>query len=916
MQAKLVKIFDVFSLLFGQFIKKSFSVLSDELELLMRLSEEEFSLRLKLPHVSRTGLFSFALNILNFIRGFDDAIIHDLAVGIAAFNRCPADLPTGSELYPEQIQAAMVLTQTAVLQMDTGEGKTYALLPAAFALSRKYGRVYVVCANSYLAFRDASRTKKYWDYVGLSINYCGKAIPHDDSKWQADVIYTTLDVLAFKSLKDDLNKSNYTSKIRHDVLIIDEIDAVLLGSNQSYSIVQSVNSSIYDWNKALKYVENILVAEHISIDWSDNTAQLTVEGIRCLHDFFIDEHLSQNELARMRKAVETAYVAINMQENHEYVIKNGSIVAVNQLTGELEYGIKHDWMIPLSLLIGTRTPDTTIVLHEITTRVLVNQFRHLTGMSGTAQEDIAEYYFSYNLPVTKILPRKARAKNESDKDAVYKTKNSAILEICRQAVNAIERRRPVLIGTQSIKDAIVVHRTLLQSLEENSICIGDLQINLITGTDLSYAASIYENGGQCGSVIIATQIAGRGVDIRLSDEAKANGGIALLGLERAFESRQDKQFLGRVGRQGDPYSAKFFLSLEGDLLKKFCSEHLQPLLNTLVDEVEVIENSLLTSAISSAQKRYRENSFNNRIVYDLINRSENEIWLNYRKLLISLNNAQTESDELLESYLTELSSYFIDSNLKNLIKDYMHSKQSEALISEFIRILPVFEKSDIPPASLEGKKADAVCDKLNKVIVSMIKKKNEEAEEIFGHYRFVRDIIDAYYITSRRIDENVYESTNTEEESESNLLFSELFFPVNEYFRNDSSTNNNENITSSILSFVDFFQKNYSIISWNFYSDGILLFKEIMRDIYPIYVETKQIIKRSQYNVAYWSIVGSFIKYVEQKSKLRQQLFAKELPTIEFQRLFSKGIEDSWQTIIRRVIYEYNYKLIKWSKKS
>jgi len=191
----LANITDLISRLFGMFVRKGHNLLNKKLESLMRLSEDEFKQEFSSSDSysinEESSLFPFLSKIIKFFAPFDTDLISDLALGIAAFNRCPADLPEGSELYPEQIQAAIVLTQPSILHMDTGEGKTYALLPAAFVLQRKHGRVYILCANDYLAFRDAKRTKNYWDYVGLSVSYCSQETRHRDEKWGSDIIYTT-----------------------------------------------------------------------------------------------------------------------------------------------------------------------------------------------------------------------------------------------------------------------------------------------------------------------------------------------------------------------------------------------------------------------------------------------------------------------------------------------------------------------------------------------------------------------------------------------------------------------------------------------------------------------------------------------------------------------------------------------------
>ena len=842
-RVKITNIIDIFSKIFGNLIKKNYFVLTKEIEDLSQLTEVEFVDRMRYSLTQKANSsFSYLNKLFSYFRNIDEDITYDLAIGVAAFNRCPADLPPGSELYPEQIQAAFVLTQSAVLQMDTGEGKTYAILPAAFALTRKYGKAYILCSNSYLAFRDATRTKSYWDYVGLSVSFCGSATTHDDPKWKADIIYTTLEVLAFKSLNDDLYMCDQEQRIQYDAIIIDEIDAVLLESKDTFNIGRSVKSSIYDWDRALEYVKHHIKPDHILIDWTNNTAQLTIEGIQCLRSFLEDAQIHADEFARMRKAVESSYVAINMHENNEYILKDCNIVAVNQLTGSLQYGMTYDWMIPLSILIGVHTPSSKIILHEITPKVLLNQFQHLSGMSGTAQEDMAEYFYSYKLPIAIIPPRKKRMLG-LENDSIYQTTSAAIAALCSQALAAVEQGRPVLIGTQSIKDAIMVYDTFKYHFEELKQCAYSVQINLVTGNDSSHIASIYENGGKCGSVIIATQIAGRGVDIRLSDEARSNGGIALFGLDRALEARLDKQFLGRVGRQGDPFSAKFILSMEGNLFKKFSSQRFTLMIDKLkLDEDESIDYPIISRSIKAAQKVYRESEFSRRVVHDFINLTEKKIWLSYRNQLQQLNNARVFNDkfkklrvndkqnnlyyileysELSETYVKNLVLSFIDARLKNFIKDHMTIKQSEALVNETTKILPSANKNEMNPVFFEGKTAGYIRERLANIITKMIINKSIATKQQVEQFHYTTRAIDTYLYVIDRNNNNSYESANPILQDECDKLFEKLFSPIRDRASQDAMSIHIDKIEAD-ENFLFFFKEHYLTISWNYYTEGVI----------------------------------------------------------------------------------------------
>jgi preprotein translocase subunit SecA len=889
------------SFLFGLFIKDSIALLTKELENLSLLSNEDFIKKVNSREFYSDSKLTSKITafFINIFLGVDQEIVNDLALGIDAFRRCPADLPYNSELYPEQIKASVVLTQLAVLQMDTGEGKTYTLLPAAFALKRKFGRVYILCANNYLAFRDARRTKNYWEYVGLSVDYCGSDTWNNDEKWSSDVIYTTLEIIAFKSLKDDLNGCNQSVELQYGAIIIDEIDAVLLNPEQTYKIVSSVKSSIFDWKQAFDYIEHSLDTEHIKIDWKHNIAQLTVEGVESLR--FLNKDICEDRFARMRKAIEISYMAFNLKENHDYVIKNERIVPVSNLTGELEYGKPYDWIIPLSIKKGLNVPNTTISLHQLDTNIFLSQFKHLSGMSGTAQEDMAEYLFSYKLPTVKIPPRTKRL-NGLENDEVYKTRNGAIINLCEQAIDAVIKRRPVLIGTQSIKDAKQVYDLFIVKYNEKIEQFNhNLKINLVKGDDLSNIADIYEKGGEINSVIIATQIAGRGVDIRLSDEARGNGGIALFALERSLTIRTDKQFLGRVGRQGDPYSAKYFVSFESDLLKIFNAHKVEPMLNALkIEEDVAIKNSLLTKTISDSQKKYRNHQFIQKTTHIFITNSENEIWLSYRKLLHELNKSRNLYNEISDNYISNLTYTFVNSRLDKLIKKQMNSMQAKNLLTELKKILP-FVTFDINSASFEMKTKNHVIKIITNIIKNEILDFNKSIKSQIDQFKFANAFLNIYFkiknrenINSFSYEEDFQELASLNSISEHEINFQQKFPMVQNLIIGDFIS---EKEIEDINIFLSFIKEHYQNISLDSYNDSMDWFKNQFDNAAVIYKNCKPYYLRNQYEIIYWTIVSAFIDFNSLKDDLRQELRMKNLTTNDFQRLFAKGISDLWWTI-------------------
>jgi hypothetical protein len=254
-----------------------------------------------------------------------------LALATECFARAPADLPPGSRLYPEQVQAALGLTYGALVEMDTGEGKTYAILPAAFALACTYFRVYILCATSYLAWRDASRTRPYWEFMGVQPGFCDEeAAPIE---WSRRVVYTTLRALVFKSLRDDVQASTPEHPLTFGGLILDEADAILLDqTTEAHSLVTHISSAAFDWGFALEYAGALVEQRDVDVDRLQLRATLTVEGSEGLRSRLVasDPRLSRFLLARY--AVELAYVATQIAtEGVHYVVADGQVHAVDRV---------------------------------------------------------------------------------------------------------------------------------------------------------------------------------------------------------------------------------------------------------------------------------------------------------------------------------------------------------------------------------------------------------------------------------------------------------------------------------------------------------------------------------------------------------------------------------------------------------
>lgn len=554
------------------------------------------------PEVDRN---SRASAVLPDDQALTDLDVYVLAVAIEAFRRAPADLPDGSYLYEPQIEAALHVVLGRVVQMDTGEGKTYALLPAAFALTAKYRKVYVLCANEYLAARDARRTKSYWDYVGLDVGLCTRSAGTNETshpEWSRPVIYTVRDVMTFKALGDDLatNPSSSAPLIRSAILI-DEVDSVLFdqGSDHFRRVVGIGPGRVSrrHWAQAFKLANELEADKHIVASQVRSTAALTAVGVARVDSELESANPGDSERHLLRKLVEEAYVAGRVVERDvHYSVGAGQVVAINQLTGAPEPGVNHSWISAVEHLEGIPPRPISVPLLERRFSNLAAEFAIVGGMSGTASHVAADLFWAYGpdkLPVT-VKPRHVRMHGE-ERDETYRTRAAAVkATVARAVVEAATR--PVLVGTNSVAEAREIFEMLRKPAESEGY-----RLQIVTDVSED-GARVLEDAGSVGSITIATLTIARGVDIPLKVDALDANGFVLLIRGRTREGRLDRQFLGRVGRQGQPFTAQFLNSLEDDLLQQFAADRVDRIMRRLdMPEDTPIEHPMVSRAIARAQ---------------------------------------------------------------------------------------------------------------------------------------------------------------------------------------------------------------------------------------------------------------------------------------------------------------------------
>jgi preprotein translocase subunit SecA len=751
--------------------------------------------------------------------------IKRIAVAIEAFKRAPADLPSGSALYPQQIQAAISLTRHCLIQMDTGEGKTYALLPAAFALACEYHRVYIVCANEYLAWRDAHRTRTFWEFAGLQHSLC---LGLDTDDWSSRVIYTTLTNLIFRHMSNLSSTEEPSTPISFGAILLDEADAILLDQgSQTFALIQHIKAEAFDWSFALDYAQTLVEGEEIETDYSNLTANLTITGETRLRETLSRNTFQDSTYLLTRFAVELAYVAIKVAaEDRDYIIEDDRIYAVDPITGKVLRDRSPQWMIPLEIRKNFSPRAESITTDEITTLTFLGKFQHLAGLSGTIVDDALDYLFIYFLPTLVIKPRRKRHQGV-EPDLIYRTKAEAWEALCEEVLEAYRARRPVLIGTQNIADAEKIYRMLSDCLPPS------VRLSLLTGKNDHEVAQIFEHSGEVGSVVVATQLAGRGVDIRLSEAARQNGGLVLLCLGHSLTIRLDKQFLGRAGRQGDPFTARFICSLQDELLRQFAGEKIDKMMQMLGMEHGVaIESPMVSRRIAAAQNDYRRSTFWRNQQQSLLNATSSEIrksletWFEYLQLPNSDDAPKANcSQEFLE--------WVVDLYLENLLADVLSTRKSITLskaeqITGFLNAsLGLTHRSQpFSAQDIEARDTESATLTLRKLL---LKKLNDAT----GEYQKVCQSLNSPFMPSAEEEEGATE----------------------------------ENEATDYSSYLDSYHLYWKVTN------------------------------RTPRRIAFWSIRSGWIGFMLERSRIIHRVYQKRLSYLEQYRSITDQITNEWQKV-------------------
>ena len=605
------------------------------------------------------------------LRGNTDKFRQELADGKTLDDILPEAYATvreaarrvlGMEHFPVQVMGGIILHQGRIAEMKTGEGKTLVSTLPAYLNALTGKGVHIVTVNDYLAKRDAEWMGKVHNFLGLSVGCVLNQMKRDERRaaYNCDITYVTNNEVGFDYLRDNMVVRKEDLVQRGLVYaIIDEVDSVLIDEARTPLIIsgQSGKSTkLYETcdilaqqlqkGEASGEVTKItaMMGEEITetgdfiVNEKDKIVTLTEQGVRKVEKFFHIENLSDPENLEIQHNIILALRAHNlMHRDQDYVVKDDQVYIVDEFTGRIMPGRRYSdglhQAIEATEHVKVRQESKTLA--TITFQNFFNKYEKKAGMTGTALTEEEEFREIYGMDVIEI-PTNVPVQRVDLEDAVYMTKKEKFDAVIRDILESHAKNQPVLVGTITIETSELVASLLKKA------GIRPDQFSVLNAKFHEKEAEIVSHAGEAGAITIATNMAGRGTDIKLDDEARAAGGLKIIGTERHESRRIDNQLRGRSGRQGDPGVSRFYISLEDDLMRLFGSERLMGMFRSLgVAEGEQIEHKMLSSAIERAQKKIESNNYGirkNLLDYDMVNNEQREIVYADRRRVLDGDN--------------------------------------------------------------------------------------------------------------------------------------------------------------------------------------------------------------------------------------------------------------------------------------
>ena len=644
-----------------------------------------------------------------------------------------------TEHYRVQLMGGIILHQGRIAEMRTGEGKTQTCLLPAYLNALEGKGVHIVTVNDYLAKRDAEWMGQVHEFLGLKVGVVLNSSTKEERReaYNSDITYITNNELGFDYLRDNMviYKEQLVQRGLH-YAIVDEVDSVLIDEARTPLIIsgQSGKSTrLYELCDVLarqleKGTETELTkmaaimkeeteeTGDFVVNEKDKVVNLTERGVQKVEQFFHIDNLADAENLEIQHNVILALRAnYLMFRDQDYVVKDDQILIVDEFTGRIMPGRRYSdglhQAIEAKEHVKVRRESRTLA--TITFQNFFNKYDKKAGMTGTALTEENEFREIYGMDVVTIPTNKPVIRIDNN-DAVYKTRKEKLNAVVNEVAEANKKGQPVLVGTITIEQSEEISAMLKRR---------GIQHTVLNAKFHEKEAEIVAQAGVHGAVTIATNMAGRGTDIKLDDEAKAAGGLKIIGTERHESRRIDNQLRGRSGRQGDPGESRFYISLEDDLMRLFGSERLMAVFNTLkIPENEQIEHKMLTSVIEKAQQKIENNNFGirkNLLEYDQVNNEQREIIYEERRRVLDGEN--------MRSFVMKAIAERVEAIVNTCISDELSPEEWNLaeLNSMLIPVIPVEPVTDVSSYS----KKDQLIHELKEQAVKLYEAKEAEVPD-------------------------------------------------------------------------------------------------------------------------------------------------------------------------------------------
>ena len=717
-----------------------------EVKRIMPLVEKTESLRAEMQKLSDEELRAKTREFRNRLK--EGETLDDLLPEAFAAVREAAVRVLGMEHYRVQIIGGIVLHQGRISEMKTGEGKTLVSTLPAYLNALEGKGVHVVTVNDYLAKRDAEWMGKVHEFLGLTVGVVLNDMKEEERRaaYNCDITYITNNELGFDYLRDNMviYKEQLVQRELH-YCIIDEVDSVLIDeartpliisgqsgkSTKLYEVCDILAKQLergeasHEMTKMTALMgEEVIETGDFIVNEKDKFVSLTERGVQKVEKFFHIENLADPENLEIQHNIILALRAHNlMHKDQDYVVKDDEIMIVDEFTGRIMPGRRYSDGLHQAIEAKehVKVKRESKTLATITFQNFFNKYRKKGGMTGTALTEEKEFRDIYGMDVVEIPTNKPVQRKDLD-DAVYMTKKEKFNAVVESVKEAYEKKQPVLVGTITIETSELISKLLRKE---------GIPHNVLNAKFHELEAEIVAQAGQAGAVTIATNMAGRGTDIKLDDLSKEAGGLKIIGTERHESRRIDNQLRGRSGRQGDPGESKFYISLEDDLMRLFGSERLMKVFSSLgVAENEQIEHKTLSNAIEKAQQKIEFNNFGirkNLLDYDQVNNEQREIIYGERRQVLDGENMRDAIFKMIEE--------IVEKAVDRCLSDDVDSEEWD--LQELERTL--FSVIPLQPLTQEGVKGKRKKD-VKQILKEEAVKLYEEKETEFAEPEQIREL--------------------------------------------------------------------------------------------------------------------------------------------------------------------------------